>query len=84
MKPDPRRNPEDRTRRTTQSEVEIIAEKYGTSRLKKRTTESEVEIVAQKYGRLHLKRRTTQSEVEFFVERRKITSFGQILRNKKI
>ena len=63
MKLDAQRNPEDRTRRMTQPEVDIVAEKYGRSRIKIRTN---------------------QSKVEFVVEIRKIASFGQILRNKKI
>ena len=49
-----------------------------------RTTQSEVKIVAEKDGISRLKRRTTQSEVKFIAEIRKIASFGQIFRNKKI
>ena len=83
MKLDAWRNPEDRTRRTTQPEVKIVAEKDRRSRLKRRTTQSEVDIVTEKDGRSHPKIRTTQSEVNIDTMRRKIVSFGQILLSKK-
>ena len=58
MKSDAQRNPEDRTRRTTQSEVEIVAKEDGILCLKRRTPQSEVEIVVEKDGRSRLKIRT--------------------------